>query len=208
MSKRETHLMSIYFIANKGAYETHEEAIKVANALKNHLEYLRTRGRDFYINAFIGISNVNVRYGHLKYVNKKSVGKRRLEVVPKKKYKDQMEKCFEPWHLHILIEANPAETIGEIVVRYFNRKFGRKIAFKKKVSEGFFDYVFNQSRYQRFVKESRSTRLVEFDFKKEFEKYKRPKSNERIEHEKQVMKALEERSLARHKQKLQALSKS
>lgn len=130
----------------------------------------------------------------MKYAKSKKSGKNKQVIVPKDRYKKNSSICFEPWHLHIIFEANPAETIGQMIVDYFNKKFGREIAWKPKVDEGFFDYVLKQSMYHRFVKETRNTNLVSIDFKREYEKYGKPKTKARKTREKLVMKKLEERS--------------
>jgi hypothetical protein len=204
VSKRKTHLIGIYFIGNKGCYEDYNEIKKVADALKNKLEYIRKTNDDYFINAYIGISNLNLRYGHFKYAKNKKSGRSTIVVIPKKKYQKEKEKCFEPWHLHILIEANPAETIGELIVDYFNKKFDKEIAQKKKIDNGFFPYVLKQSRYQRFVRETRPTKLVRYDFKDMHERYGKPKTKTRIAREKLVIQQLEERSWKRHEERLVA----
>lgn len=202
MSKRETHLMSIYFIANKGAYNDYKQAKNVANALMNKIEYIKMTRNDYFINAFVGISNLNLRFGYLKYKETRKAGKNRLIIVPKNKYKAMKDKCFEPWHLHILIEANPGETVGELIADYFDKKFKRKIAQKKKIDDGFFDYVLKQSRYQRFIKEIRSTDLVEIDFKRLYERYGKPKTIARKAKDNRSIRNLEKRSWKKHAERL------
>ena len=201
MSKRETHLMSIYFQNTKGYYKNFDEIKKTAEALKAKLEYLRKTKKDYFINAFIGISNFNIRRANLKYRENKKSGKNNTFIVPKGKYKNNIQLCLEPWHLHILLEANPAETIGEEVADYFNKIFGRKLARKEKIDNGFFDYVLRQSRYQRYVKETRDTDLVKIDFRKLYERYGKPKTQKRKKREAKAIKKLEKRSWERHRQK-------
>jgi len=97
--------MSIYFNNNKDAYKDYSEAKKVANALRHKIEYLKKTHNNYYVNAFIGISNLNIRYGTFQYLDNKKTGKNKLVRIPKNRYKQTQEKCFEPWHLHIIIEA-------------------------------------------------------------------------------------------------------
>lgn len=200
MSERKTHLMSIYFIGNKGDYKTLEEAIKVADALKNKLEYIKKINDEYFINAFIGISNLNIRCGNLRYKENKQSGKNSLEIVPKKNYK--IEDCIEPWHLHIIIEANPAETIGEMIVDYLNKKFSKQIAQKKRITRGFFMYALKQSMHQRFVKERRKTKLVKYDFRGIYECHGKPQTRIFKEKLKKTLKKLEKRSWERHAERL------
>lgn len=208
MSERKTHLMTIYFIGNKGEYKNYKDAVKVADALKNKLEYIKKTNKEYFINAFIGISNLNIRHGSFKYKETKSTGKNVFKIVPKNKYKGRIEECIEPWHLHILIEANPAETIGEIIVDYLNKKFDRKIAQKKKIDNGFFTYALKQSRYQRFVTEKRDTKLVKYDFKDLYDRHGKPKTKIRKNTEKRNIQKLEKRSWIKHAERLLARKQS
>ena len=175
MSERNTRLMTIIFDNNKDQYNTFEEAEKVANALKSKLEYIRSIKDNYYINAFIGISPLNPRFAYLKFRDNKKPGRNKLYVVPRNKYKhDNKSKCFEPWHLHIVIEANPGETVVEMVADYFNKKFKRKIATKRPITNDnmFFKYVMEQSPYIRYVEEKRSTDKIKYDFKEKYKKFK------------------------------------
>lgn len=172
MCKRQTKLMSIFFRNNKGMFKSFDEILKVADALKAKFECIRNNNKDYYVNVFIGISQLNIRYGYYKYANNGKPGRNKLVRVAKRHKNPKL--IEEPWHLHILIEANPGETIGEQIVDYFNKKFKRNIAYKKKVDDGFFAYVMKQSGFIRYVVENRPTDLVKYNFKTMYEKNYKP----------------------------------
>lgn len=174
MCKRKTKLMTIYFENTKGIFKSQDEILKFTDALKAKLEYIRKRNKDYYINAFIGASQLNIRYGDYAYTDNGKPGRNSLIRVPKP-YLNASKKFNEPWHVHLLLEANPGETIGQELVNYFNKKFKREIARKKKVDAGFFAYVMKQSGFIRYVVEDRPTDLVKYNFKTMYEaNYKPP----------------------------------
>lgn len=173
MCKRKTKLMSIFFINNKGMFETQEEILKVADALKEKLEYLRRHNQNYYINAFIGLSQLNLRYGDNEFADNGKPGRNSIIRVPKP-YLNAKKKLDEPWHLHILLEANPGETVGQELVTYLNKKFKREIAYKHRVNDGFFAYVMKQSGFIRYVVENRSNGLLKYNFKTMYEENYKP----------------------------------
>lgn len=173
MCKRETKLMTLYFKGTKGMYKNVEDIMKITDALKAKFEYIRAHNDDYFINAFIGVSHLNPRYGYYKYLDNKKPGKNKLV----RRHKPRKNATFllgEPWHLHILIEANPGETIGEQIADYLNKKFKMEIVYKRRVDEGFFPYVMNQCRYIRYVQEDRPTDLVQHNFRKIYEENYKP----------------------------------
>lgn len=173
MSKRETKLMTIYFENNKEFHKNLEDIMKFAEALKAKIEYIRKHNKDCFVNAFIGLSHLNLRYGYYEYSDNKKPGKNKLAKRPKPR-KNARILLDEPWHLHILIEANPGETIGEEIADYLNKKFKKDMAYKRRVDEGFFPYVMKQCRYIRYVIEDRPTDLVQHNFKEIYEKNYKP----------------------------------
>jgi len=173
MSKRETKLMSIFFRNNKEMFTTYEEIEKVAEALKEKVEYIRRHKKDCFVNVFIGLSHLNIRYGYYEYLDNKKPGKNKLVKRPKPR-KNSHILVDEPWHLHILIEANPGETIGEEIADYLNKKFKTDIAYKHRITKGFFPYAMKQCRYMRYVRENRQTDLVQYNFKEIYEKKYKP----------------------------------
>lgn len=173
MCKRKTKLMSIFFINNKGMFETQEEILKVADALKEKLEYLRRHNQNYYINAFIGLSQLNLRYGDNEFADNGKPGRNSIIRVPKP-YLNAKKKLDEPWHLHILLEANPGETVGQELVTYLNKKFKREIAYKHRVNDGFFAYVMKQSGFIRYVVENRPNNVLKYNFKTMYEENYKP----------------------------------
>lgn len=173
MSKRETKLMSIFFKGNKEMFTTQEEIEKVADALKEKIEYIRRNKKSCFVNVFIGLSHLNIRYGYYEYLDNKKPGKNKLVKRPKPRRNAHIL-IDEPWHLHILIEANPGETIGEKIADYLNKKFKSDIAYKHRITKGFFKYAMKQCRYMRYVVEDRPTDLVQFNFKEIYEKNYKP----------------------------------
>ena len=172
MCKRQTKLMTIYFKNNKGMFKTKAEILKVVDALKAKIECIRNNNKDYFVNVFIGISQLNIRYGYYKYIDNHKPGRNKLVRVAKRR---KNAKSFaEPWHLHILIEANPGETIGEQIVDYFNKKFKRNIAHKHPINNGFFPYVMKQCEFRRYVIENRPTELVQYNFKVVYEQNYKP----------------------------------
>lgn len=173
MCKRKTKLMTIFFIDNKEMFETQDEILKVADALKEKLEYLRRHNQNYYINAFIGLSQLDIRYGYYEFADNGKPGRNRLVRRPKPrlfahKYLNQ------PWHLHILIEANPGETVGQELVNYLNKKFKREIAYKHRIDNGFFAYAMKQSGFIRYVVENRPNNLLKYNFKAMYEENYKP----------------------------------
>jgi len=145
MSQRETKLMSIYFDNNKGMFETYEDIKKVADAVKAKIEYMRKHKKDCFVNVFIGLSQLDIRYGYYEYSDNKKPGRNKLVSHPKPRI-NANELLGQPWHLHILTEANPGETIGEEIADYLNKKFKRSIAYKRKITKGFFKYAMRQGK--------------------------------------------------------------
>ena len=173
MCKRKTKLMTIYFINNKGMFKSFDEIKKVADSLKAKFEYMRKNNKDYFVNAFIGISQLDIRHGFYEYESNGKPGRNKLVRVPKR-HKNAEKLLHQPWHLHILIEANPGETICEQVVDYFNKKFKRNIAHKRPINKGFFPYVMKQSGFIRYVVEDRPTDLVKYNFKIMYEQNYKP----------------------------------
>jgi len=165
--------MTIYFENNKGIHESLEDIMKFADALKAKIEYIRGHNENFFVNVFIGLSHLNLRYGYYEYLDNKKPGKNKLVKRPKPR-KNAHILLNEPWHLHILIEANPGETIGEEITDYLNKKFKKDIAYKRRVDEGFFKYAMKQCRFIRYVVEDRQTDLVQYNFKEIYEKNYKP----------------------------------
>lgn len=193
MSKRETKLFSIYLNGGKELFDSYEEIEKVTNSLKTKLEYLRKNKDNWYINAFLGMSNLNIRYGSLKYNNDKKCGRKNMVIVPKKFVKDKSI-CFEPWHLHILIEANPGETVAKEIVSYMNKKLRGNLARVKKVDRNFFMYVMKQCSKIRYVKEDRQFSPVRYRFKDIYEVNFQPHTKARKERARKfIEKSLENR---------------
>lgn len=165
MSKRETKLFSIRWINNKDEFENYLEIKKIADNFKAKLTYLKAVNKDFHVNAFIGMSDLDIRYGNKAYKGCKKRGRKEIITKPKR-FKGAKEKYLKPWHLHLLIEANPGETVAKIIVDYFNKVFKRKVASSFRVDEGFFDYVMKQSRKARFVVEQNSASPLVYNFRK------------------------------------------
>lgn len=168
MSQRETKLLSIFLTGNKGMFKSYDEIKKFADALKAKFEYIKNTNSDYYINAFIGMSDFNIRHGNHEYADNKKPGKNKLVKVPKK-HRDAEHRMKEPWHIHLLIEANPGETVGVIITKYLNKKIKRGFALRVKVDRGHFKYAMKQCEKMRFVEEHRKTNLVRYNFKHIYE---------------------------------------
>ena len=194
MSERKTKLFSIYLNGGKELFNSYEKIEKVANSLKAKLEYLRKNEDNWYINAFLGMSNLNIRYGSLKYKNGKKSGRKKLTIVPKKFVKDKT-KCIEPWHLHILIEANPGATVAREIVSYMNKKLGKNLARVEKIDRNFFVYVMKQCSKIRYVKEDRQFSPVRFRFKEIYEVNFQPHTKARRERARKLIKNMLENRL-------------
>lgn len=175
MCKRKTKLMTIYFKNNKGMFKSQDEILKVAEALKAKIEYIRQQEKDYFINAFVGMSQLDVRYGYYAYEDNGKPGRNKLVRVARRR-KNAEKMLEQPWHLHILIEANPGETIGEQIADYLNKKFKRTIAHKYPIDEGFFPYVMKQCGIIRYVIEDRPTDLVKYNFKMMYEENYKPQT--------------------------------
>lgn len=163
MSKRATKLFSLHWANNKDEFKTYEDIKKVADRAKAKINYIKAVNSDYFINAFIGMSDLDIRYGKKAYKRCKGRGRKPIIIKPKR-FKGAKEKYKQPWHLHLLIEANPGETVAQIMASYFNKVFKRKVATPFNVNEGFFDYVMKQSRRARFVVERCSQSPLVYDF--------------------------------------------
>lgn len=148
MSARKTK--SIFITTSSGTFATFDEAVKAANAIKIWLTRLCER-KGYSCKATIGISENNPKTGK---VTGKRTGKRgRPQNVFVYDRPNMLHKRVNP-HIHVVMVANPAETIAQTLVKYLIDKYGEKAARYEDCSE-FFDtamaYLKKQSLKTRYA---------------------------------------------------------
>lgn len=149
IEERRTHL---YLIGTEsGHFDDFDKAVKVADALKNFL-VRESKEKDYHCIGVIGVSRYCSKVGEVR-ANK--FGKREFEpLIPEFV---PLELCKRPPHIHILLVANPASTMKNLIYEYFKKnhsQFGKKVTWEKKVDTKFqyaVNYVLDQSEKLRTI---------------------------------------------------------
>lgn len=128
MSTRQTR--NIFISTSSGVFSSIEDAISAANSIKIWLQRLCAR-KGYACQGTIGISANNPKDGR---VGRTKTGKKGRPINAFI-YKNSTiaHKSVQP-HIHIILKANPAHTIGKAIVAYFKR-FGPKSAQYKDCSD-------------------------------------------------------------------------
>lgn len=142
LGERRTHVLFIG--TESGLFNSFDEAVKAADALKDFLT--RTcNENDYHCVGIIGVSYHDCRFGEMK-ANK--FGKREFEPYVPGYTMDV------PPHLHILLVANPASRLRNIIYEYFHKKFKRKVTYEDRADAncvGAVSYVLTQSKNVRTI---------------------------------------------------------
>lgn len=150
MSARQKGYRAIHVSA--GTFPTFEAAVKAANALKIWLKRLQKR-KGYTCEAIIGVSENNPHTGE---VTSAKTGKRGR---PKKEFvrtNGTMQPTKTEPHLHIVIHAEPSETVAKEIAAYLNSTYGKgkRIAWVKNCGS----YIETVTRY--IIKQSLKIRTV------------------------------------------------
>ena len=129
MSTRQTRY--IFISTSSGVFSSIEDAIAAANAIKIWLQRLCMQ-KGYACQGTIGISQNNPKDGR---VERKKTGKKGR---PKNTFvfrsSTKPHRNVNP-HLHVILKATPAHTIGKALVMYLINRFGRKAAQYKDCSD-------------------------------------------------------------------------
>ena len=123
MRARETHFNVVDI--NYKAFETMEDAVKKANALKRFLEYT-CKSRGYSCIAVIGVSSSNTHDGQVvacKYGRKEF-----------KANEDGYINEVTP-HIHITLISNPSRSLAIELEEHINKKYSQKVTWRKKCDE-------------------------------------------------------------------------
>lgn len=125
MSARKTKEM---FISTRaGTYATFDEAVKAANAIKVWLTRLCER-KGYSCKATIGISENNPHTGKVTRVKTGKRGRPKNTFV---RDSGIMRPTMTDPHIHIVLVANPAETVAQALVKHLNAKYGKRVTWAK-----------------------------------------------------------------------------
>ena len=127
LEERRTH--SYLIGTNSGTFDSFEQALKAADSLKNAL-VRKCKAMDYHCIALIGVSRHTNDHGVIK-PNK--FGKCEYEPYIPNLFPDS--ECERPPHLHILLIANPASTLKNFIVDYFQKNHSpckTKVTWEKK----------------------------------------------------------------------------
>lgn len=108
MSKRATHFEHI----STGHYQTTKDAIDDANAFRAWLQRICAK-KEHNCLCYIGVSEIDHQTGKISCGKR---GKKECLSTPGMKTKK-----VSP-HIHIILLANPAETLSKMILKYFSRK--------------------------------------------------------------------------------------
>lgn len=144
MSARKTGYRAIHVSA--GIFPTYEAAVKAANALKIQIGRLSAR-KGYTCSAIIGISENNPHTGEVTTAKTGKRGRPRKVFV---RTNGTMQPVKTEPHLHIVIRAEPAETLAKEVASYLNRTYGKgkRVAWVKNCGgyvEAVTHYIIKQS---------------------------------------------------------------
>ena len=142
INERVTHILSIDI--NSGTYHNFDEAVKAADALKEFLK-MTCKKHGYHCIGIIGISRYDSHFGKI-IMNK--YGKRSFEAdLPR--YSGETNA-----HLHILLVANPASQLKNIIESYLHKKHGRNVTWSQ-IADEYYDkkipYILGQSEKLRTI---------------------------------------------------------
>lgn len=142
MSTRVTKKMSVNISA--GTFKTFEEAVKEANAIKGWLNRLCKR-KGYSCRVMIGVSENNPHTGKVTGTRTGKPGRPKNIFV---RGNGVMRPTTTDPHIHIVLIANPAETVAQALVKHLNTKYGKRVAWAKDCSDYYdtaVDYLKRQS---------------------------------------------------------------
>lgn len=148
MSAKVTKQMSVNIAA--GTFKTFEEAVKTANAIKIWLTRLCER-KGYSCKAIIGASENNPHTGKVVRVKTGKCGRPKNTFV---RDNGIMRPTMTDPHIHIVLIANPAETVAQALVKHLNTKYGKRVAWAKDCSDYYdtaVDYLKRQSLKVRYA---------------------------------------------------------
>ena len=125
MSAKVTKKMSVNIAA--GTFKTFEEAVKSANAIKIWLTRLCER-KGYSCKAIIGASENNPHTGKVVRVKTGKCGRPKNTFV---RDSGIMRPTMTDPHIHIVLIANPAETVAQALVKHLNTKYGKRVTWAK-----------------------------------------------------------------------------
>lgn len=174
--KKETKLMRI---ENQWKYKTIKEAEKEADAIKAFATRLAKRN-NWSCKAVIVASKHSLKLHYVKFMKSGDKGRPTKKFFKKCKWKNT--KNIQP-HLHILVYANPAETLTCKIVNNINSRYKKKYTYCKKRTISrkrpvygdqnyYTGYVMHQATSCRYVDVDTAEIMRDFDFKTEYEKAK------------------------------------
>ena len=142
INERITHVISIDI--NSGTYLNYDEAVNAANALKDFL--MKTcKKYDYHCIGIIGVSRYDSHFGKM---STSKYGKRVFKAdLPN--YSGETSP-----HLHVLLVANPASQLKNIIESYLHKKHGRKVTWSR-IADEYYDkkiaYILEQSEKLRTI---------------------------------------------------------
>ena len=123
MRAREAHFNVVDI--NYKAFETMEEAVKMANAIKRFLEY-KCKSKGYSCIAVIGVSSSNVWDGQ---VVASKFGKKEF-IANANDYVNEVTP-----HIHVTLFSNPSRTLAVTLEDHINKKYQGKVTWRKKCDE-------------------------------------------------------------------------
>ena len=151
MSERKSKFITINISA--GIFSSYEEAQKEADAIKQWIIRL-CKKKGYSCKAIIGISKNNPHTGS---ITTEKTGKRGRPPRKFERESTAMSPTLVDAHLHIIIFANPADTIATDLRDHLNNKYKGKVAWPKECTT----YVDVAVNY--LIKQSLKIRTVEYD---------------------------------------------
>ena len=142
MSHRVSHVMSVNVSA--GIFTSFEEAVAEAEAIVSFLDY-HCKKNGYSCKAIVGISKNNPRAGKVQALHTGTRGRPRTIFVRTNPY------CLKPEvpaHIHIVMYANPATTIVEMLKKHLRTKYKRKVTWENEANsyvEESIEYLAKQS---------------------------------------------------------------
>ncbi len=164
-------------IENQWKYKTIKDAEKEAEAVQAFTKRIAKRN-NWACKAMIVVSEHSLKNCAPVIEKNSNKGRPKRIFLPKNKIIGIKKK--QP-HLHILVYANPAETITSQIVRNINERHRRKYTYCKKRtisrkkpvtddSNYYIGYVMHQMTSYRSVDVDNNEILSNFDFKEEYKK--------------------------------------
>lgn len=150
---RARKLKTLGIDTNAGIYSSEEEAIKEANALKRHILYFAKK-KGYKVDLLIGVSKNNPYSGHIETIKTGKAGR------PKKIFK--LDTTFNPddcpdLHLHMLLTAEPADTVANEIIDYLKKRHKKSVCWKKDCSD------YKDTALEYIEKQALTTRTLKYD---------------------------------------------